>query len=69
MPPKKAKSGGALPDNALAKQALETIAQIEREADQKKQAQLESLEAARSAIMDRMTELEHQLAQIDKAMG
>ncbi len=70
MPPvKKMKSSSSLPDNALAKQALETIAQIEREADQKKQAQLESLESAKAAILERMNELTHQLAQIDKAVS
>ncbi|HVT82279.1 MAG TPA: hypothetical protein VHM90_16675 [Phycisphaerae bacterium] len=70
MPPtKKAKASGPLPDNALAKQALETIAAIEREADQKKQAQLESLESAKAAILERMNELTHQLAQIDKAVA
>jgi len=43
MPPKKiAKSAPAsLPDNALAKQALDTIKEIEREAQDKKLAQLE----------------------------
>jgi hypothetical protein len=70
MPPvKKAKAAAGLPDNALAKQALETIAAIEREADQKKQAQLESLESAKAAILERMNELTHQLAQIDKAVA
>ena len=70
MPPKKASkpAAGALPDNALAKQALDSIKQIEREAQDKKLQQLEMLKTARAAIMERVNELTHQLAQIDKTM-
>jgi hypothetical protein len=69
MPPKKTKAAPpALPDNALAKQALDSIKQIEREAQDKKMAQLEVLKGARATIMERVTELNHQLAQIDKTM-
>jgi hypothetical protein len=69
MPPKKAKSAPAgLPDNALAKQALDTIKQIEREAQDKKLVQLDMLKTARATITERINELQHQLAQIDKTM-
>jgi hypothetical protein len=56
-------------ENALAKQALEAIDQIDREAQQKKQAQADALKKARDTITERMSELEHQLAQIDKALA
>lgn len=70
MPPKKVKAAPAsLPDNALAKQALDTIKQIEREAQDKKLEQLDMLKSARATIMERVTELNHQLAQIDKTMS
>src|SRR6185369_8961220 len=70
MPPRKnnAKASGGLPDNALAKQAMDTIKQIEREAQDKKLQQLESLKTARITIMERISELQHQLTQLDKAM-
>jgi hypothetical protein len=55
-------------DNALAKQAMDAIREIEREAQEKKLAQLEQLKTAKATITARMTELNHQLAQIDKAM-
>jgi hypothetical protein len=58
----------ALPDNAMAKQALDAIRQIEREAQEKKQAQAEQLKSAKAALLERVGELEHQLAQIDKAI-
>ncbi|HUO07490.1 MAG TPA: hypothetical protein VM008_04255 [Phycisphaerae bacterium] len=60
---------GILPDNALAKQAIENIAKIEREAQQKKLEQLEGLKGAKAAILERMNELTHQLQQIDKAIS
>ncbi len=69
MPPKKVKTAPASsPDNALAKQALDTIKQIDREAMDKKMAQLEMLKSAKATLMDRIDELNHQLAQIDKTM-
>lgn len=58
-----------LTENALAKQALEAIDQIDREAQQKKQAQADGLKKARETITERMNELNHQLAQIDKALA
>jgi predicted nuclease with TOPRIM domain len=66
---KSARKGAALPDNALARKALETIQQIEMEAKEKKMAQLESLQAAKAAVLERLNELNHQLEQIDEAMG
>jgi anti-sigma factor RsiW len=60
--------GNSLPDNALAKQALENIAKIEKEAQQKKMEQLEGLTSAKTAIVERINELNHQLEQLDKAM-
>jgi hypothetical protein len=55
-------------ENALAKQAMDAIREIEREAQEKKMAQLEQLKSAKATIMARVAELNHQLAQIDKAM-
>jgi predicted nuclease with TOPRIM domain len=66
---KNPRKGVALPDNALARKALETIQQIESEAKEKKMAQLDSLQSARAAIMERLGELNHQLEQIDEAMS
>jgi hypothetical protein len=63
----KAISSG-LSDNALARSALEAVAQIEREAQERKRTQLETLVTARETIQGRLRELEHQLAQIDQAM-
>jgi chromosome segregation ATPase len=61
--------GASLPENAIARQALENIAKIEQEAQQKKLEQLDSLKSAKSAIVQRLTELNHQLAQLEQAMG
>jgi len=69
MPPRKLKAAvPVLPDNALAKQALDAIRQIDSEAHEKKLVQLEQLKSAKATIMARMDELNHQLGQIDKAM-
>jgi len=59
---------GTLADNAIAKKALEEIQKIEDEAKQKKFAQLESLQQVKANILDRMEELQHQLAQVDNAI-
>lgn len=68
MPPRKPKTSvPVLPDNALAKQAMDAIRKIDTEAQEKKIAQLEMLKSARASIMERVNELQHQLAQIDKA--
>jgi hypothetical protein len=65
---KNGSKGNSLPDNALAKQALENIAKIEKDAQQKKLEQLEGLHTARANITERINELNHQLEQIDNAM-
>ena len=55
-------------DNALAKQAMDAIREIEREAE-KKMAQLEQLKSAKATITGpALAELNHQMEQIDKAM-
>ena len=66
---KNGQKAATLPDNALAKQAMENIAKIEREAQQKKLEQLEGLKGAKAAILERLNELTHQLEQIDKAVA
>ena len=58
----------AVRDNALAKQTLEAIRKIDSEAHEKKLAQLEQLKTAKTTILGRVSELNHQLAQIDTAM-
>jgi hypothetical protein len=67
-PFKKAQPSPFSSDNALARQTMEAIAKIDREAQQKKRAQGEALLKARDSILGRIDELNHQLAQIDKAM-
>ncbi len=66
---KNARKSAGLPDNAIARKALETINQIELEAKEKKMAQLESLQSAKAAIHERLNELNHQLEQINSAIG
>jgi seryl-tRNA synthetase len=70
MPPRKLKTNvvHTQSDNALAKQAMDAIRQIDTEAHEKKLAQLEQLKSARATILERINELHHQRAQIDKAM-
>ena len=65
----KSSKKAALPDNSLAKKAIEAIEQIEEEAKKKKLAQLEALQSAKAAVHERMNELEHQLEQIDAAIA
>ena len=65
----KTRKAANLPDNAIAKKALETIDLIEQEAQQKKMAQLESLQTAKAAIHERLNELSHQLEQINNAIA
>jgi hypothetical protein len=48
--------------------AFETLAQIEREAQERKQSQVAALESARAKIQSRLDELTHQLVQIDHAL-
>lgn len=66
---KNGQRASGLPENALAKQALENIAKIDKEAQQKKMEQLDGLKSAKAAILERMNELTHQLEQINKAIG
>jgi hypothetical protein len=65
----KSKGQKSGPENAFAKKALEAIAQIEREAEQRKHEQLESLREAKAAVIERLNELNQQLGQLDKAIG
>jgi hypothetical protein len=57
------------PDNAVARQALETVAQINREAQLKKRAQVEALNQSRAAILAQLKDIQHQIAQIDAALA
>ena len=59
----------SLPDNSLARKAIETLQQIDEEARAKRLAQLESLQSAKAAIHERINELNHQLTQIDEAIA
>jgi hypothetical protein len=63
------KAAAALPDNSLARKAIENIQLIEEEAKAKKMAQLESLQSAKAALHERINELNHQLVQIDNAIA
>ena len=56
-------------ENALARKALDAIAQIEAEAQKKKEAQLEELRKAKDAIRQRQVELARQEEQIDAAIA
>ncbi len=66
---KPSRKSNPAPDNALARHALEAIEQIDLESKGKKMAQVESLQAARTAIQRRIDELTHQLGQIDSAIA
>ena len=59
----------SLPENAMARTAIEAVAQIDAEAKQKKMVQLESLQSAKAAIQKRVEELDHQIAQIDTVIA
>lgn len=65
---RKSRQGTSLADNAVAKKVLDEIQKIEAEATQKKLEQLESLEQVKTNIIDRIEELQHQLAQIETAI-
>ena len=65
---RKARQEQNLADNAVAKKVLEEIQKIEAEAKQKKLEQLESLEQVKTNILDRITELNHQLSQVENAI-
>ena len=70
MPPRKPKDNvvPVLPDNALAKQAMDAIRQIDSEAHEKKLAQFEQLKSAKITLLDRVDELNNQLGQIDQTV-
>jgi len=55
--------------NAIARQALDKIKEIDRQAQAEKDKQLESLHQAREAITTRIAELEHQQSEIDVAIA
>ncbi len=57
------------PDNTVARQALETIAEINREAQQKKRAQVEALNQSRAAILQQLKDIQQQIAQIDEVLA
>jgi hypothetical protein len=59
----------ALADNAIAKNALDALEQIDREAKQKKLGQLESLQQARDDILEQMQQLQHQMSHIESAIA
>jgi hypothetical protein len=56
-------------DDALTRNALEAVAQINREAQQKKRAQLDTLRQSRSAILAQIKDVQHQIDQIDAALA
>ena len=58
-----------LAENAIAKKVLEEIQRIEAEANEKKLAQLESLQQAKANIAERIEQLQHQLEQVEKAIA
>ena len=58
-----------LADNAIARKAIEAIQQIDKEAQERKLVQLESLRSAKAALHERINELTHQLQQIDNAIA
>lgn len=66
---KRANAPSAPSENAIARQAMNAIQQIDREARERKLAQAETLNAAKATLHKRIEELEHQLAQIDQVMA
>lgn len=56
-------------DNAIVREALEAMEQIDAEARQKKDAQIERLRSARGELSNRLDELSAQLRQVDAAIG
>jgi len=57
------------PSSDLARQVLDSIAQIEHEAQQKKRAQVEGLRQSRRAILDELKDTRRQITQVDRAMA
>jgi hypothetical protein len=58
-----------MPENALAKKAMDEIGRIEREAQDKKLAQLDSLQTAKAHLLDRMRDIQREVDQIDEAIS
>jgi len=58
----------SLAENAFARKALEELKKIDAEAMEKKRAQLGELKEAKSSIVKRIEELNHQIKQIDDAI-
>jgi predicted RNase H-like nuclease (RuvC/YqgF family) len=58
----------AMSEHAVAREAMDAIEQIERQAREKKLAQVAKLEEARKAIQQRMAEFQHQIEQLETAM-
>ena len=55
--------------NTFARQAVDSVAQIEHEAQQKKRAQVDGLRQSRRAILDQVKGLRRQIDQIDRALA
>lgn len=66
---KKQTSSASLPENAIARKALESLLQIEEEAERQKAEQLEGLREALGNIDGRIRELEEQKQQVEEAIG
>jgi hypothetical protein len=57
------------PSSDLARQVLDSIAQIEHEAQQKKRAQVDGLRQSRRVILDQLKDSRRQIDQIDRALA
>ena len=66
---KRSKTPAPPSENAIARQAMNAIEQIDREARERKLAQAATLNATKATIQNRIDELQHQLAQIDQAIA
>lgn len=66
---KKHAAGGSMPENAVARKALESLRQIEEEAARQKEAQLDGLNEALRNIQGRIGELRLQAQQVEEAIA
>ena len=57
------------PSDTFARQILDSVAQIEHEAQQKKRDQVDGLRQFRRAILDQLKDLSRQIDQIDRALA
>jgi hypothetical protein len=57
------------PSDTLARQVLDSVAQIELEAQQKKRAQVDGLRESRRAILDQLKDLHRQIDQFNRALA